>query len=520
MNERFRKSSMQLFLVVALLLLLTGCGAIQELVQEVPLPLDLIFGTATPVPPLPTTLVERIAALPDAPLESTPIKLREEAALLLRSVPSPSSGAPALTLGLVDRLQADAGYFLDDFRFEEKAVLLHDFELIDHLLGLARHPLSDPGSVNTISDALIKLLMADRLVISAVARDTEVIVSSIETLGEEIISPIAVQAAATELDRVRLGLENAISSWRGGNALQGLNSLIQSWEAADAARTAVSLPYDGDKDADGVLDLVELGYGASPFLLDSDRDGLDDLYEVENTVPYTSPGLADTDGDGTLDGDEDIDFDGLTNLMELDLGTHPRLLDSDGDGIGDQVLLLGENMGETTGDSDGDGLSDESEERLGTDPLHVDSDRDSIPDSQEFHLQILSLEERGITVELYGMGDQSDAFQFEPMVGAPGFAGQIGSVGDFVNLRTSLPIQRAKIRFRYDVERVPGRDVANLRMFLYDEALGNMVLLVNQVVDVQANQVVAETNRLGPIGILYLPIWQAVVPEFPVMEFE
>jgi hypothetical protein len=45
-----------------------------------------------------------------------------------------------------------------------------------------------------------------------------------------------------------------------------------------------------------------------------------------------------------------------------------------------------------------------------------------------------------------------------------------------------------------------------------------MVLLGNQVVDVQANQVVADTNRLGPVGILYVPIWQAVMPEYPVME--
>lgn len=516
MLRRVQTNILRVALILLMIFVLSACDVIQEL----PLPLDLIFGTPTPVPPLPTGLVERISSLPDQTLDSTPIKLREEAALLLRSMPANAVGAPALSIALVDRLQADAGYFVDDGRFEEKLVLLHDFELIEHLLNLVRHPLTDPGLVNPLTDAIGKILLADRQIATYVARDTEIIVTSIQTLDEETISPVAVQAAERELERIRLGMEQSLSAWRGGSPLQGLNMVIQTWEAADAARTAVSLPYDGDKDADGVIDLVELGYGASPFLLDSDGDGLDDPYEVEYTVPFTSPGSPDTDGDGTLDGDEDIDFDGLSNLMERDLGTHPRLLDSDGDGIGDQILLLGEDMGAITGDTDGDGLSDESEARLGTDPSHVDSDRDGIPDSQEFHLQIFTYDEIGLTIELYGMGDQIEVFQIEPMVGAPGFAGQIGAVGNFVNLKTSLPMQKVKIRLTYDEARVPGGDEANLRLFLYDEGLGNMVLLASQLVDDGANQVSAESNRLGPVGILYLPIWKAVMPEFPVMELQ
>jgi hypothetical protein len=516
MRRRIQVDRARIFAIILMLFTLSAC----DVIQEIPLPLDLIFGTPTPVPPLPATTVERISSIPDMPLDSTPIKLREEAALLLRSVSAAGTGAPSLSLNLVDRLQADAGYFLDDGRFEEKAVLLHDFELVDHLLNLARHPLTDPAVANILTDALGKILLANRQIASYAVADTEIIVASVKTLDEETISPIAVRAAETELERVHLAFERALSSWRGGSALPGLNQLLQCWEAADATRTAVNLTFEGDKDADGVMDLIELGYGASPFLLDSDDDGLDDPYEVEYTVPFTSPGLADTDGDGTLDGDEDIDFDGLTNLMERDLGTHPRLLDSDGDGIGDQILLLGDEMGATTGDTDGDGLSDESEARLGTDPAHVDSDRDGIPDSQEFHLQIMNYDELGLVVELYGMGDQSGVFQVELMVGAPGFAGQIGAVGNFVNLHTPMPIQKVKARLTYDVANVPGGDEGQLRLFLYDENEGNMVLLANQLVDDGADQVSAETNRLGPIGILYLPIWRAVMPEFPVMEFE
>jgi hypothetical protein len=93
-------------------------------------------------------------------------------------------------------------------------------------------------------------------------------------------------------------------------------------------------------------------------------------------------------------------------------------------------------------------------------------------------------------------------------------------VGSFVNLNTSMPLQKAKIRLTYDVADVPGGDESQLRLFLYDQNQGNMVLLASQLVDDGADQVSAETNQLGPIGILYLPIWKAVMPEFPIMEFE
>jgi anaerobic magnesium-protoporphyrin IX monomethyl ester cyclase len=53
----------------------------------------------------------------------------------------------------------------------------------------------------------------------------------------------------------------------------------------------------------------------SPINIDSDKDGLCDVCETE--IFGTNPKLADTDGDGIMDGDEDHDGDGLTNLAEL-----------------------------------------------------------------------------------------------------------------------------------------------------------------------------------------------------------
>ncbi|MDX8377006.1 MAG: Ig-like domain-containing protein, partial [Mariprofundales bacterium] len=76
-----------------------------------------------------------------------------------------------------------------------------------------------------------------------------------------------------------------------------------------------------DSDADGLTDAAEFAAGTNPFVADTDGDGLLDGVEV-NTYG-TNPLLADTDGDGVSDN------------QELNLGTNPLVYetDSDGDGI-------------------------------------------------------------------------------------------------------------------------------------------------------------------------------------------
>ena len=69
---------------------------------------------------------------------------------------------------------------------------------------------------------------------------------------------------------------------------------------------------------------------------DADGDGLP--HSVETALGL-DPDLADTDGDGILDGDEDSDHDGLTNSEEVVLGTDPQGRDSDGDGFDDGCEL-------------------------------------------------------------------------------------------------------------------------------------------------------------------------------------
>lgn len=102
---------------------------------------------------------------------------------------------------------------------------------------------------------------------------------------------------------------------------------------------------------------------------DNDGDGVpDDLEELLGLDPT----LADTDGNGIIDGDEDADNDGLSNTGEIVMETDPLDPDSDGNGIpdGDE-------------DADFDGLTDGDEFVNRTDPFKVDSDGDGIDDGSE-----------------------------------------------------------------------------------------------------------------------------------------
>ena len=66
---------------------------------------------------------------------------------------------------------------------------------------------------------------------------------------------------------------------------------------------------------------------------DPDHDGLTTWFELHQS--RTDPGRADTDHDGTPDGAEDPDGDGLSNAGEQRYGTDARRADTDGDGTDD-----------------------------------------------------------------------------------------------------------------------------------------------------------------------------------------
>jgi hypothetical protein len=166
-------------------------------------------------------------------------------------------------------------------------------------------------------------------------------------------------------------------------------------------------PYKADTDGGGANDKLEQLAGLDPVndplddlkVLDSDMDGLMDAKEVElGTNRYA----ADSDLGGVNDGREflnkfdplnssddflqkDNDGDGLTNGLELELGTDMKNSDSDFGGVNDGIeVKFGYNpldeYDDYQVDTDGDKLSNIKEDWLGTNPFKVDSDNDNLPD--------------------------------------------------------------------------------------------------------------------------------------------
>jgi len=103
---------------------------------------------------------------------------------------------------------------------------------------------------------------------------------------------------------------------------------------------------------------------------------LGDATTTDRSGPIPVPGFSALDN-AWLSGDHDSD--GLSTWRELSAGTDPRVADTNGDGLLDGVAVDG-GLDALGLDVDGDGVLNATEVLRGTDPRHVDSDRDTVPD--------------------------------------------------------------------------------------------------------------------------------------------
>jgi outer membrane protein OmpA-like peptidoglycan-associated protein len=128
---------------------------------------------------------------------------------------------------------------------------------------------------------------------------------------------------------------------------------------------------NADPDMDGLTNNVEKQLGTNPKLADTDGDGLDDGTEFNR---YTSDPLkVDTDNDGLSDGDEVNTY-----------GTSPTRADTDGDGLNDYDEIITYKTDPNNKDTDGDGLTDYDEIiTRKTDPMNPDIDNDGFSDGDE-----------------------------------------------------------------------------------------------------------------------------------------
>jgi hypothetical protein len=149
-----------------------------------------------------------------------------------------------------------------------------------------------------------------------------------------------------------------------------LKSFIVSDLNARPGRSAV------DTDGDGLSDDEEVEPGTDPRNPDTDGDGFNDLLEVRLRDAGVSP-LYPGDADCVQPGDRlDDDGDGLLNCEERFIGTNPRLVDSDADGLPDDLeFRFNSNpvAADYLADSDFDGAKNGNEILAHTDPTVNDS---------------------------------------------------------------------------------------------------------------------------------------------------
>jgi hypothetical protein len=217
------------------------------------------------------------------------------------------------------------------------------------------------------------------LAISACSSDAENEPGSDGCLGGTCISsaasPASTAATTPSLDADGDGIANANDNC----------ALIPNPSQDDLDGNGIGDPCD-DIDCDGVADWLDNcprvanadqrstdGSPRGDACADSDLDGFADL--IDNCPNVPNELQLDHDGDLLGDScDEDIDNDGLLNMVELESGTGPFDADSDDDGVLDGIDGLV--------DSDLDGLIN---------ALDPDSDGDAILDGTELGVELSDL---------------------------------------------------------------------------------------------------------------------------------
>lgn len=131
------------------------------------------------------------------------------------------------------------------------------------------------------------------------------------------------------------------------NTFNGLGSVWQlaATNLLTEGESELTWTDEGQMDRVPVADCTSRFYAVGNVDMDTDSDGINDSREL--FIYKTDANNADTDGDGATDGEEigagtnplnnpgDSDQDGLSDDLELVLGTYPNLADSDEDWVSD-----------------------------------------------------------------------------------------------------------------------------------------------------------------------------------------
>ncbi|MBU2945544.1 Ig-like domain-containing protein [Zobellia uliginosa] len=155
-----------------------------------------------------------------------------------------------------------------------------------------------------------------------------------------------------------------------------------------------------DCDGDGVINSTEATNGTDPYSSDTDGDGVPDNIDadpLDPCDPVQAAGYTGYDASNAIWAAADCDGDNVTNGTEDTFGTDPYNIDTDGDGVQDDVdndpldpcdpaqapgysSYDASNAIWAAADCDNDGVTNGTEVTNSTDPYSTDTDGDGVPD--------------------------------------------------------------------------------------------------------------------------------------------
>ncbi len=213
---------------------------------------------------------EAIKALAKQPLTSTPLRLRRLTVETLRPVASEQGGQNILPRAMVNRIAEDnAAYFFYEGRITQLTVLSHDRELVQRLTALLKDKRVFSEVRPIYLQGLLHLVLADRHIAELAVQDAHLIVAGARQAGH--LKQSDVRQAEAHLNTAELRLRNGMEALRRGDAASAVQHFEKAWEFSARVQAIWSLTYSGDFDQDGVVDVVEMRLGSSPFTADTDN---------------------------------------------------------------------------------------------------------------------------------------------------------------------------------------------------------------------------------------------------------
>ena len=265
-----------------------------------------------------------------------------------------------------------------------------------------------------------------------------------------------------------------------------------------------------DTDTDGLADLYEEMLGTDKTVPDTDKDGLTDYEEAY--ITSTDPTKYDSVTDGVSDANADNDKDGLTNKREIELKTDPNSDDTDGDNLKDGDELSKYNTDPTKRDTDGDELEDDDELKFKYDPNKQDTDGNGIIDSKEKNQQILDVvpdnKEQAVTkvsVSMAASGNIEKTTTVESIMDKDVLCSNVvGLVGEPFSIESESSFDKATITFTVDKTKLGETEFDNLMFLWYDRENDNFVELETSH-DAVNSTVSIETTHFSEYMISRLP---------------